>query len=84
MPLGSVNSSTYLTEKREPCVGKRVGQKTAEGHLGNSEAPPVLETSRCKMVLEIKCTGGTSQLFSPVQLVLNASTPSETGHQNLE
>ena len=50
MPVGSVNSSTCLTKKREPNVGNRIGQKTAEGHLGNNKTPPALEISRCKMV----------------------------------
>ena len=76
MPVGSENSSTCLTEKREPNVGNRIGQKTAEGHLGTNKTLPALETSRCKMVREIKYTGGTSQLSSPAQLVLNGDSKS--------
>ena len=63
--------------------GKSIGQG-AEGHLGMTSVPTVPVFKACLITLSIKYRGGQSQLFSPDQSQVKASTASEPGFQKRE
>ena len=64
--------------------GKRIGQKGAEGHLGTTSVPLAPVFRACLITLGTRNGGGQSQLFSPAQSQVKASTASEPGFQKRE
>lgn len=59
-------------------------QKGEELHLGTISLPFALQLTRYLIVLIIKITGGTSQLFSLHQFLTETINTSEPGFQNKE
>ena len=60
------------------------GQKGADGHLGTINVPSAPVFKVCLITLGIRTGGRQSQLFSPAQLQVKASTASEPGFQKRE
>ena len=58
-----------------------VAKKEDEGYLGNTKVPTELLLIKWLITLPTIETGGTSQLFSPDQSDVKASTPMEPGFQ---
>jgi hypothetical protein len=58
-----------------------VAKKEDEGYLGTTKVPTELLLIEWLITLPTIETGGTSQLFSPDQSDVKASTPMEPGFQ---
>ena len=61
-----------------------MAKKEDEGYLGTSKVPTELLLIKWLITLPTIETGGTSQLFSPDQSDVKASTPMEPGFQYKE
>ena len=76
--------SSVINGARVQPSGKSIGQKGADGHLGITRVALAPVFRVCLITLGIRYGGGQSQLFSPDQSQVKASTASEPGFQKRE
>jgi len=79
---GEDHPSVYEWARCDPS-GKSIGQKGADTHIGTTNVPLAAQARACWIDLHIKRRGGTNQLTSNAHDVVNASTASQLGVQNL-